>query len=204
MCAHRAVLGFGFLVLVAAGCGSSDDSTPVTVTPTTAADAYATTIPDASGAQGASATTTAPPTVTTTPPLVTTLPPTTTAPPPAGPLTVTVAAGDSLSQIAKDNGMSLDDLAALNSICDTNQLFVGQVLLLSVDDEPNPDAEPSEMTVTVQSGDSLSKIAKRYDTSVESLMADNDIDDPNTIFVGQELVVVAAAKTALPAEDPCG
>ena len=204
MRAHRALLGLGILVLIGAGCGNSDDSTPVTVTPTTAADAYATTVPDASGNQAAATTTTPPAATTTAAPLVTTLPPTTTAPPPAGPRTVTVEAGDSLSQIAKDNGMGLDELAAINSICDANQLFVGQVLLLSSDEEPDPDAEPSDLTVTVQSGDSLSKIAKRYDTDVESLMADNDIDDPNTIFVGQELVVVASANKAVPTEDPCG
>jgi LysM repeat protein len=203
MRAHRAILGLGILVLLAAGCGSSDDSTPVTVTPTTAPDAYATTVPAVTTTQASFSTTTAA-AATATPPVPTTLPATTTTPPDTGPRTVTVEAGDSLSQIAKDNGMSLDDLAAINAICDTNQLFVGQVLLLSAEETGDPDAEPSERTVTVQSGDSLSKIAKRYDTSVESLMADNDIDDPNTIFVGQELVVVAAAKTALPAEDPCG
>jgi LysM repeat protein len=134
---------------------------------------------------------------------VTTLPPTTTTPPDTGPRTVTVKAGDSLSQIAKDNGMTLDELATLNAICDTNQLFVDQVLLLSTEEADDPDAEPSEQTITVQSGDSLSKIAKRHDTSVEVLMADNDIDDPNTIFVGQKLVVVSNAP-ATPTEDPCG
>ena len=203
MRAHRAILGLGILVLLAAGCGSSDDSTPVTVTPTTAPDAYATTVPAVTTTQASFSTTTAA-AATAPPPVPTTLPATTTTPPDTGPRTVTVEAGDSLSQIAKDNGMSLDDLAAINAICDTNQLFVGQVLLLSAEETGDPDAEPSERTVTVQSGDSLSKIAKRHDTTVEALMADNDIDDPNTIFVGQELVVVAAAKTALPAEDPCG
>lgn len=99
--------------------------------------------------------------------------------------------------------MTLDELATLNAICDTNQLFVDQVLLLSAEEADNPDAEPSEQTITVQSGDSLSKIAKRHDTSVGALMADNDIDDPNTIFVGQKLVVVSDAP-ATPTEDPCG
>ena len=202
MRAHRAILGLGILVLLAAGCGSSDDSTPVTVTPTTAPDAYATTVPAVTTTQASFSTTTAA-AATATPPVPTTLPATTTTPPDTGPRTVTVEAGDSLSQIAKDNGMSLDDLAAINAICDTNQLFVGQVLLLSAEETGDPDAEPSERTVTVQSGDSLSKIAKRHDTSVEALMADNDIDDPNTIFVGQELTVASDAP-ATPTEDPCG
>tara|TARA_B100000959_G_scaffold92786_1_gene98575 strand:+ start:6276 stop:6890 length:615 start_codon:yes stop_codon:yes gene_type:complete len=203
MRANRAILGLGVLVLLAAGCGSSDDSTPVTVTPTTAPDAYATTVPAVTTTQASYSTTTAATTATTAATATaTTLPPTTTVPPDTGPRTVTVEAGDSLSQIAKDNGMSLDDLAAINAICDTNQLFVGQVLLLSAEETGDPDAEPSERTVTVQSGDSLSKIAKRHDTTVEALMADNDIDDPNTIFVGQELTVSSDAP-ATPIEDPC-
>ena len=58
-------------------------------------------------------------------------------------------------------------------------------------------------SVTVEKGDSLSKIAKRHDTTVEELMALNDIDDPNLLFVGQELFVdevVSAAEE--PEENP--
>lgn len=44
-------------------------------------------------------------------------------------------------------------------------------------------------SVTVEAGDSLSKIAKRHDTTVEDIMARNAIDDPNLLFVGQELVI---------------
>ena len=65
MRANRAILGLGVLVLLAAGCGSSDDSTPVTVTPTTAPDAYATTVPAVTTTQASYSTTTAATTATT-------------------------------------------------------------------------------------------------------------------------------------------
>ncbi len=207
MTARSTLIGVAVLALAASACGSSDDSTPVTVTPTTAADAYSTTVPPTTTAQASYSTTTraaAPattPPATTAAPVATTIPPTTTAPADTGPRTVTVEAGDSLSQIAKDNGMTLEELVALNAICDVNQLYVGQVLLLAAEDD-DTDAEPSEATITVQAGDSLSKIAKRHDTTVEDLMALNDIDDPNTILVGQSLVVVTSA-TPTPAADPC-
>ena len=84
-------------------------------------------------------------------------------------------------------------------MCDPNQIFVGQVILLA-----DPDAEPvgdddagDILIVTVQAGDSLSKIAKRHDTTVEDIMARNAIDDPNLLFVGQELVIDGE----IPAED---
>ena len=44
----------------------------------------------------------------------------------------------------------------------------------------------------VQSGESLSVIAEKYGVTVEAIMAANGIDDPNTIKVGQELLIPAA------------
>jgi LysM repeat protein len=80
------------------------------------------------------------------------------------------------------------------------------VLLEDPEAEAEADAAADRVEtaiVTVQPGDSLSKIAKRHDTTVEELMALNDIDDPNLLFVGQELLVdevVSAAEE--PEENP--
>ena len=194
------------LGVLAASCGGGEDSTPVTVTPTTAADAFATTVPMATTTQASySTTTTAAAYATTTAPPTTTVPPaTTTTAAASGVRTVTVEAGDSLSKIAKAHGMTVERLAALNAICDINQLFVGQVLLLGEEQpEADPDAAPTGVSVTVQAGDSVSKIAKRYDTTVDAILAGNNISDPNLIFVGQTLVITTAAEPAAPMADPC-
>jgi LysM repeat protein len=42
---------------------------------------------------------------------------------------------------------------------------------------------------TVKAGDTLSKIAKKYNTTVNKLVADNNIKNPNLIYVGQKLVI---------------
>ncbi len=42
---------------------------------------------------------------------------------------------------------------------------------------------------TVQKGDTLTKIAKKYDTTVNQLVAWNNIKNPNLIYVGQKLRV---------------
>ena len=194
------------LGVLAASCGGGEDSTPVTVTPTTAADAFATTVSMATTTQASySTTTTAAAYATTTAPPTTTVPPaTTTTAAASGVRTVTVEAGDSLSKIAKAHGMTVERLAALNAICDINQLFVGQVLLLGEEQpEADPDAAPTGVSVTVQAGDSVSKIAKRYDTTVDAILAGNNISDPNLIFVGQTLVITTAAEPAAPMADPC-
>lgn len=61
-----------------------------------------------------------------------------------------------------------------------------------------PAPEPSEdagdraggrRTYTVRSGDTLSAIARQFDTTIEALARANDIADPNVIDIGQELVI---------------
>ena len=106
---------------------------------------------------------------------------------------VTVAAGDSLSEIAKANGTTSEKLARINGICDANSIYVGQVIMLSdPEKEGEVEADTTEeltITVIVESGDSLSKIAKREGVTADEIMSINDITDPNLLFVGQELTI---------------
>lgn len=50
-------------------------------------------------------------------------------------------------------------------------------------------ATPAPRTYTVVAGDTLALIAERFGTTVAALQAANGIDDPNTINVGQVLVI---------------
>ena len=177
------------LAVVATACGGSDDgpivvqttTTGMFVTTTAAPSDYSpatTTTPNVATTVAATATTTAPPATTTV--AVTDVPE-----------SVTVEKGDSLSKIAKRYGTTVDALVRINGLCDANQIFVGQVVVLE-DPESVADADAAgdrieTAIVTVQPGDSLSKIAKRHDTTVEELMALNDIDDPNLLFGRKKL-----------------
>ena len=218
---RRLLVSTLFLAVVATACGGSSDepivvqttttgmftttttTTPVDDTGTTTSTTYGTstttTYGTATTTTYGTATTTEPPTVTTTEPSAAT----TTEPSTDGPESVTVEKGDSLSKIAKRYGTTVDALVRINELCDANQIFVGQVILL---EDPNFDAsaeetETSTVIVTVEVGDSLTKIAKRHDTSVEAIMELNDIDDPNLLFVGQELVIDGEVPTAEEAEE---
>jgi len=183
-------------LLVTAGCGGGEEDpilvpatmAPTTAVPATVASTTTTTLAPTptTAAPVASTTTTAAPVVSTT------AIPTTTEAADVGPASVLVEVGDSLSKIAKRYDTTTEVLAAINGICDVNQIYVGQKILLAgaefeTDDEVDP--EPISVTVLVEVGDSLSKIAKQYDTTVDDLMVTNDITDPNLLFVGQELVV---------------
>jgi len=197
------------MTLLAVACGSSEDD-PVVVQ-TTTSEMFATTTTEAP-AEAPATTTEAPaeaPATTTEAPVE--APATTTEAPAEAPSdvpeSVTVEEGDSLSKIAKRYGTTVDVLVRINEMCDPNQIFVGQVILLA-----DPDAESTDeddavadvVIVTVQAGDSLSKIAKRHDTTVEDIMARNAIEDANLLFVGQELVIdgEVPAEDEAPEENP--
>lgn len=96
--------------------------------------------------------------------------------------TYTVKAGDTLARIAAKYGTTVDALVALNNIKNKNLIRVGQIIKL-----PSGDAEP--VKYTVKAGDTLSRIAAKYGTTVAKLTADNGIKNPNLIRVGQVLTI---------------
>ena len=54
------------------------------------------------------------------------------------------------------------------------------------------------VTYTVKSGDTLSEIAEKYNTTVEKLAAKNNIKDIHLIYVDQVLVIEGTASAAAP------
>jgi tyrosinase len=92
-----------------------------------------------------------------------------------------VHTGDTLSAIAKRFGVSLAALEAANpQISDPDSIFPGQVVGV-------PGGSPGPgWSYVVQSGDTLSAIAKRFGVSLAALKAANpQIANPNRIFTGQ-------------------
>ncbi|MGI6150782.1 MAG: LysM peptidoglycan-binding domain-containing protein [Christensenellales bacterium] len=54
------------------------------------------------------------------------------------------------------------------------------------------------MQYTIQKGDTLSKIAKKFNTTVEALSAQNNIKNPNKIYAGDALVIAEAKASNTP------
>lgn len=104
--------------------------------------------------------------------------------------TYTVVSGDTLSGIALKFGTTVSELQRLNSIKNPNLIQVGQVLVIDerVVGSPNGGSIVSK-TYTVVSGDTLSKIAQKFGTTVAELQRLNNISNPNLIYVGQVLIV---------------
>ena len=197
-------------LLVTAGCGGGEEDpilVPATMAPTTAAPATlaSTTTTTTLAPTPTTAVPVASTTTTTVPVASTTAIPTTTEAADVGPLSVLVEVGDSLSKIAKRYDTTTEILATINGICDVNQIYVGQKILLAAagsETDDGVDPEPISVTVIVEAGDSLSKIARQYDTTVDDLMVANDITDPNLVLVGQELVVSGIVPVVPDVEPP--
>lgn len=89
----------------------------------------------------------------------------------------TVKSGDTLWSIAKNNGLSVDELKALNNLT-SNKLSIGQKLKLSEDTVSDGDI------YVVKSGDTLYGIARRYGVSVDELIKYNKLKS-NVLSIGQ-------------------
>ena len=55
--------------------------------------------------------------------------------------------------------------------------------------DPTPDPPRAEHVYEVQSGDTLWGIAQEFGTTVEAIVEANDLDDPDRIAPGDELVI---------------
>lgn len=97
--------------------------------------------------------------------------------------TYVVKSGDTLSGIANKFGTTYQKLAEINGLSNPNIIYPGQVLKI------NGATANSTKTYTVQSGDNLTKIAKQFNTTVDSLVSKNGIKDKNKIYVGQVLKI---------------
>jgi len=99
-------------------------------------------------------------------------------------LFVVIEAGDFLGKIAKSyEALTADDIADINKLPNPNQLAIGQEIIIS------------NKVHIVQSGDSLSKIAKMSEYAPvewEEIARANQLNNPNSIYVGQKLVVPLA------------
>lgn len=111
-------------------------------------------------------------------------------------ITHTVKPGETLSEIAKQYGVSTYAIARANGIVNPNHIFSGQRLRITVDSQTprmylaplSPQPHRSDVAYTVRSGDSLYSIAIRYDVTINAILERNHLSS-TTIFAGQRLFI---------------
>jgi len=98
----------------------------------------------------------------------------------------TVRWGDTLYSIARSHGTTVQAIAQANGISNTSFIRVGQVLCIPSGPAPPP---PSGGYYTVQRGDTLYSIARRYGTTAQAIAQANQIYNPSLIHAGQVLYI---------------
>jgi LysM repeat protein len=116
-----------------------------------------------------------------------------------------VQAGDTLTSIAEQHGMSVEKLLLNNAIKDPDQIQVGTHLHLSnqqfvgkdrvqSEAEADADIQIGDTVYEVREGDTLYGIAQEHRVSLEELLVANGIDDENVIFAGDFLVIPTSSQ----------
>ncbi|MCK5833605.1 LysM peptidoglycan-binding domain-containing protein [bacterium] len=103
--------------------------------------------------------------------------------------TYTVCSGDTPSTIAARFGVSTNELLKWNSINRKSTIYPGQKLtVLASESQKTP---KGKIVHTVQKGESLWSIARRYDVHVSNLVSWNGLSSKNvTLSIGQKLNII--------------
>ncbi len=95
-----------------------------------------------------------------------------------------VKPGDTLSEIARKNSLSIQTLASANSLSNLDKIRSGQLLKV-----------PSDCLVhRVQPGETLLEIASMYKADVNLIGVRNGLSNLNSIVVGQKIFIPHAAR----------
>jgi len=113
------------------------------------------------------------------------------APPAAGDVYYTIRYGDTLTRIARLYGVTVNAIVLANGITNPNYIRAGQRLLIPT----SISTACSYQIYTVQRGDTLSAISRKFGVSVWSLVNTNHLRSANLIFAGQRLVIPKAGFT---------
>jgi LysM repeat protein len=100
-----------------------------------------------------------------------------------------VRRGETLSRIAGKYGTTVEAIASANSIRNCNSLRVGQVLMIPGEGYVASGPPENPETHTVQRGETLGGICRRYGVRLNDLLAWNDIKSNDLIHPGQKLIV---------------
>lgn len=124
----------------------------------------------------------------------------------SGPVSHTVASGETLADIAADYDTSISDIVAANSLGNPDLLRIGQIITIPSPqgESTQPAASPSPpATHIVSAGETLASIADRYGTTVDAIASANGITNPSQIFVGTQLAI-GGTPTPTVSDEPAG
>ena len=99
-----------------------------------------------------------------------------------------VQRGDTLSSIARRFGTTVDAIIQENpSITNRHYIQAGTHLAITMGSGGGAPSAPR--THTVRFGDTLTSLARRYNTTIWAIMVRNNLSNANRIYVGQVLII---------------
>jgi peptidoglycan-N-acetylglucosamine deacetylase len=99
-----------------------------------------------------------------------------------------VRQGEALIDIALRYGITVDQIVAANNITDRNILRIGQELVIPGITQQDA-LRARSTTHRVQAGESLLGIAVRYGVTIDEIVTANELVNPDSLFIGQELII---------------
>jgi len=127
----------------------------------------------------------------------------------AGPTEYTVQDLDTCWDIAQEFKVDVNVLVAINNFeAGTCPIVPGDKIWIPTSEQqldtptPVPTNFKGDITYTVQTGDTLDIIADRFQSSVDKIMEENDLEDANKINVGDKLIVPVNIATRVPTRAP--
>ena len=114
-------------------------------------------------------------------------------------ITYTVRRGDTLSELALRYGTTVNEIAGINGIVNPNLIYTGEQLLIPTKNNTSNSGNNNnnDENYVVRRGDTLSKIALKYGTTVNAIARLNGIRNPNLIYVGQILQIPNTSNNAV-------
>lgn len=103
---------------------------------------------------------------------------------PAGTFGYVIRPGDTLGQIGQRYNVALSAIIAVNPGIDPSNLQVGMILCI-----PLPGTCPGGRSYTIQPGDTFYSIARRFNVSLDALLAANPFTNPDQLYVGQQICI---------------
>ena len=101
-----------------------------------------------------------------------------------------VKSGDTITSISKFYSINKDLIIKLNNLKDENYIFVGQNLIISESTEKlTKQSDLKNNFHIVQTGENLTEISNKYNLKVIDLIDINNLNNPDSIKVGQKLFI---------------
>lgn len=110
---------------------------------------------------------------------------------PPGTTSYTIKAGDTFYRLAQRFNTTVAAMISANPTVNPDQLRIGQVICLPARQPAFPPC-PEGNYYTIQAGDSLFAIARRFNVSLDDLLEANPLVDPNRLQIGQIICIPVA------------